>query len=94
MCTSGGWERGTYMRKRITLLIAALTMALTMSFSGVALAFHKGQPHGQQTQEPTACETRGGGLPPGQQPECQGQGLEQETEVQNRGGNAPPGQNR
>jgi hypothetical protein len=26
------------MRKRITLLIAALTMALTMSFSGVAFA--------------------------------------------------------
>ena len=80
------------MHKRITLLVAALMMALTMALSGAALAFHRGEPHGQQTQEPTACETRGGGMPGGQQPECQGQGLVQQTEVQNRGGNAPPGQ--
>ena len=41
----------------------------------------------------TACETRGGGTPPGQQPTCQGEGLEQETENQNPAGKAPPGQN-
>jgi hypothetical protein len=32
------------MRKRITLLIAALTMALTMSFGGVAFADPPGTP--------------------------------------------------
>ena len=43
---------------------------------------------------PTECETQGGNLPPGQQPECQGGGLVQETEKQNPSGKSPPGQNK
>ncbi len=84
------------MLKRISLLLAAALLVATMAVASAApaFAFHKGEEHGGQTQEPTACKTKGGGTPPGQQPECQGQGLEQETEVQNRGGNAPPGQNK
>jgi hypothetical protein len=73
------------MRKRITLLIAALTMALTMSFSGVAFA--------KITAEPVSCTNQGGQQPGGQQPQCKGGGLDQETENQNPQGKAPPGQN-
>ncbi len=73
------------MRKRITLLIAALMMALTMSFGGLAFA--------KITAVDTACETPSGQTPPGQQPTCQGGGLEQQTENQNPAGHAPPGQN-
>jgi hypothetical protein len=52
------------MRKRITLLIAALTMALTMSFGGAAAAFAD-QP---QSGQPGNTEGKGGGpnKPPGQ----------------------------
>ena len=74
------------MRKRISLLVAGLMLALTMSFGGLAFA--------KITEEPTACETRGGGMPGGQQPECQGGGLVQQTENQNPTGKAPPGQNK
>jgi hypothetical protein len=77
------------MRKRIALLFAAIMMALTMSFSGVAFA--KITP-----AEPPSCETGGGSnLPPGQQPECKGGGLEQNeaTPATNPTGKAPPGQN-
>jgi hypothetical protein len=35
----GGWERGIHMRKRITLLIVALMLALTMSFGVAGGAF-------------------------------------------------------
>jgi hypothetical protein len=75
------------MRKRVTLLVAALMMALTMSFGGVAFA--KITP-----AEPPSCESGGGNLPPGQQPTCTGGGLEQNeaTPAQNPAGNAPPGQ--
>ncbi len=73
------------MRKRISLLFAALMLALAMSFGGVALA--------KITPVPTECETKSGQLPRGQQPECQGGGLEQEEENQNPSGKAPPGQN-
>jgi hypothetical protein len=45
------------------------------------------------TEEPVACETKGGQRPAGQQPECKGGGLEQETENRNPSGKAPPGQN-
>jgi hypothetical protein len=82
------------MRKRITLLVAALMLALTMSVSGLAFATHKGTAHGNQTvvQE---CETPSGtNQPPGQQPVCQGGGLEQEEETTVGQGNAPPGQNK
>jgi hypothetical protein len=55
------------MRKRITLLIAALMMALSMSFSGVAFAkntpAHKGE---GQTQKPgTSAKPPPGSTPPG-----------------------------
>jgi hypothetical protein len=40
------------MRKRITLLIAALTMALTMSFGGVAFA-----KQAQEGPQGTGCTT-------------------------------------
>ena len=73
------------MRKRISLLFAALVLALTMSFGGVAFA--KIQP------VDTACTTQGGGTPGGQQPTCKGGGLDQQTENQNPSGHAPPGQN-
>jgi hypothetical protein len=73
------------MRKRISLLIAALMLALSMSFGGVAFA--KIQP------VDVACENQGGQQPGGQQPTCKGGGLEQETENQNPSGKAPPGQN-
>ncbi len=73
------------MRKRISLLIAALMLALTMSFGGVAFA--------KIQSVDTACTTQGGGMPGGQQPTCKGGGLDQQTENQNPSGKAPPGQN-
>ena len=69
------------MRKRITLLISALVMALMMSFGGMAFA----------KISPPSCETQGGNLPPGQQPTCTGGGLEQNP-AENPAGHAPPGQ--
>jgi hypothetical protein len=77
---------GEKMRKRITLLIAALTMALTMSFGGVAFA--------KIQSVDTACTTNGGETPGGQQPSCKCGGLNQQTENQNPSGGAPPGQNK
>ena len=47
------------MRKRITLLIAALMMALTMSFSGVAFALVEGPGKGNPET------TKSGHCPPG-----------------------------
>jgi hypothetical protein len=80
------------MRKRISLLVAALMLALTMSFGSLAaFATHNNGPHGNQT-EVQSCETNSGNLPRGQQPVCQGSGLEQEEETFNKGGNAPKGQ--
>jgi len=73
------------MRKRVTVLVTALVMALIMSFGG--LAFAKIQP------VDTACTTNGGGTPGGQQPSCKGGGLDQQTENQNPAGKAPAGQN-
>ncbi|HZF58981.1 MAG TPA: hypothetical protein VEZ19_10960 [Rubrobacter sp.] len=73
------------MRKRISLLFAALMLALTMSFGGVAFA--------KIQSVDTACTTKGGGMPGGQQPTCKGGGLDQQTENQNPSGHAPPGQN-
>jgi hypothetical protein len=75
------------MRKRITLLFAALTMALTMSFGGVAFA--KITP-----AEPPSCENPSGAMPGGQQPQCKGQGQTQNEAVpaKNPAGKAPPGQ--
>ena len=73
-------------RQRIALLVAAVVMALTMSFSGVAFA--------KIAPVDTGCETRGGGEPGGQQPTCKGGGLEQQTESQNPAGNAPKGHNK
>ena len=81
------------MLKRIATLIVAAIFALTL-LAPAAFAIHRDGPHGNQTQVDTACETRGGGTPGGQQPTCQGEGLEQETETRTPGGNAPPGQNR
>ena len=59
------------MRKRITLLIAALTMALTMSFSGVAFAKITtenpgGQPGGCQNNPNCQSVNPTGKAPPGQ----------------------------
>ena len=65
------------MRKRITLLVAALMLALTMAFGGVGAAFADppfrtvnpgGQEQGCQGNNPN-CETlnRGGNAPQGQQ---------------------------
>jgi hypothetical protein len=69
------------MRKRVTLLVAALMMALTMSFGGVAFA----------KIAPANCENGGGNQPAGQQPTCTGGGLTQNPAT-NPSGNAPPGQ--
>jgi hypothetical protein len=73
------------MRKRITLLIAALAMALTMSLGGVSFA--------KITAVDTACTNNGGNQAGGQQPTCNNQGQTQESENQNPAGQAPPGQN-
>jgi hypothetical protein len=73
------------MRKRITLLIAALALALTMSLGGVSFA--------KITAVDTSCTNNGGNQPGGQQPSCTGGGLTQNTENQNPAGHAPPGQN-
>jgi hypothetical protein len=73
------------MRKRISLLIAALMVALTMSFGGVAFA--------KITEVPIECLNPAGKTPPGQQPECQNVNLTQVEENQNPAGKAPPGQN-
>ena len=73
------------MRKRITLFFAALMMALTMSFGGVAFA--------KITAVDTACTNNGGNQAGGQQPTCNNQGQTQESENQNPAGAAPPGQN-
>jgi hypothetical protein len=73
------------MRKRISLLIAALMLALTMSFGGVAFA--------KIQSVDTSCTNGGGNQPGGQQPTCTGGGLDQQSENQNPAGQAPPGQN-
>ena len=75
------------MRRRITMLIMAAMLALTMALGGAGAVSAK------ITQVDTGCETRGGGEPGGQQPTCKGGGLEQQTENQNPSGKAPPGQN-
>ena len=73
------------MRKRLTLLVSALVMALMMSFGGMAFA--------KIQAVDVSCTNQGGNQPGGQQPTCQGAGLTQETENQNPAGHAPPGQN-
>jgi ABC-type microcin C transport system permease subunit YejB len=73
------------MRKRVTLLIAALVMALTMAFSGVAFA--------KITPVDTACTNNGGNQAGGQQPTCKNDAQTQESENQNPAGGAPPGHN-
>ena len=65
------------MKKRITLLIAALMLALSMSFGGVAFA----------KITTTTTQTNGGGNTP------QGQANGVPSENQNPAGKAPPGQN-
>jgi hypothetical protein len=58
------------MRKRITLLIAALMMALTMSFSGVAFAaIDEGPGRGNPDRNPS------GKCPPGQNKDTSPGGL-------------------
>ena len=66
------------MRKRITLLIMAAMLALTMAFGGVATA-----------KITPVCQNPGGGEPQGN---CQGKALTEEN--QNPTGKAPPGQNK
>ncbi len=75
------------MKRMFAIFLACLFMMAAMAVMAMP-AFAK------ITEEPTACETKGGGTPPGQQPECQGESLEQETENQNPSGKAPPGQNK
>ena len=70
------------MRKRITLLVAALMLALTMAF-GAGAAFGK--------ITPPSCTNPAGHEPPGQQPVCQGAALSQNPAL-NPAGHAPPGQ--
>jgi Spy/CpxP family protein refolding chaperone len=65
------------MRKRITLLVMAVVLALTMSLGGAAAAFAKIEP---VTRNPQGHET-------------QGQGKAQTTTNENPAGHAPPGQN-
>ena len=71
------------MRKRISLLIAALMLALTMSFSGVAFA----------KISPPACKNGGGQEPAGQQDKCSGGGLTK-TPALNPADKAPNGHNK
>jgi hypothetical protein len=52
-------EERNLMRKRIRLLIAALMMALTMSFAGVASALEEGNGRGNPDT------TKSGHCPPG-----------------------------
>ena len=66
------------MRKRISLLIAALMLALTMSFGSVAFA--QGGGIQEQRTNPAGKET-------------QGQGQAIEVQNVNPSGKAPPGQN-
>jgi uncharacterized protein HemX len=73
------------MRKRVTLLFAALVMALTMAFSGVAFA--------KIQAVDTACTNPGGHQAGGQQPSCNNDAHQQETENQNPAGHAPGGHN-
>jgi hypothetical protein len=83
-------EEAADMRKRISLLIAALMMALTLSFGGAGAAFAKITP-----AQPPSCENGGGQQPGGQQPTCNNDGgLTQNpaTPATNPSGNAPPGQ--
>jgi hypothetical protein len=62
------------MRKRITLLIAALMLALSMSFGGVAFAKITpvkengggNTPNGQANGVPTENQNPSGAAPPGQ----------------------------
>jgi hypothetical protein len=62
------------MRKRIALLVAAVMMALTMSFSGVAFAAITpvkengggNTPNGQANGVPTENQNPAGKAPPGQ----------------------------
>jgi hypothetical protein len=83
-------EEAVHMRKRISLLVAALMMALTISFGGAGAAFAKITP-----AQPPSCENGGGQQPGGQQPNCKGGGLKQNdpTPATNPSGKAPPGQN-
>jgi hypothetical protein len=66
------------MRKRISLLIAALMLALTMSFGSVAFA--QGGGIQEQRTNPAGKET-------------QGKGQAIEVQNVNPSGKAPPGQN-
>src|ERR687889_1284260 len=66
-----GERRKTLMRKRITLLIAALAMALTMSLGGVSFA--------KITAVDTACTNNGGPQAGGQQPPRKKKGEKPET---------------
>jgi hypothetical protein len=69
------------MRKRLTLLVAAVVMALSMALSGVAFG----------AITPANCTNGGGNQPGGQQPTCTGGGLTQNPAT-NPAGQAPPGQ--
>jgi hypothetical protein len=67
-------EERNLMRKRITLLMAALMLALTMSFSGVAFAKITdtkengggNTPNGKANGVPTVSKNPAGKAPPGQ----------------------------
>jgi hypothetical protein len=76
-------EERNLMRKRISLLFAALMLALTMSFGGVAFA----------KITPASCTNPGGNQPGGQQPVCKGGGLTQNPAT-NPAGKAPPDSSR
>jgi hypothetical protein len=69
------------MRKRLTLLLAVVVMALSMAFSAVAFG----------AISPANCTNAGGNLPGGQQPVCTGGGLTQNPAT-NPAGHAPSGQ--
>ena len=73
------------MKKRISVLVTALVVALMMSFGGTAFA--------KISSVDTSCTNNGGNQAGGQQPSCKGSGQTQNTENQNPAGKAPPGQN-
>jgi hypothetical protein len=76
------------MRKRITLLVAALMMALTMSFSGLAFGF--GHPECTKDGSTVVCPGKNKNWTSETKGSTHSNHPDENT---NKGGNQPPGQN-